>query len=414
MVKRDLLCFCARSMRAPPIWLLIFIAGLPQLSETVYTPSLTKVAQTLRVTDAMAEYTLTIYLFGFALGVFFWGKVSDRIGRKPCILAGLVIFCLGCLGCYSSASIFGLMLSRFVQALGGSIGSVLAQAIVRDAFDGPALGRVYSSVGSALSLFPAFGPVFGGLVVEYFPWSTVFLFLMVAAVVLMGLVFFKLPETLRASQTSLSTWAMAKTLFQNKKVIAFGLIVGACNGISFCYFAEGPFYLMKGLGLSSSAYGLSFIGIGLSAVLGGLFSRKLHLTHAPQVIMHFGLVVVAISSAFFTAGAFLNHIFPLSTVTMIGITLISQMAISFGCCVAAINALALSLADYKYCIGTASSLFGLFYYCLISFFTFIMGTLHNGKLLVMPLYFLALSLIGLFVERSLLPFRGRWLFTSKA
>ncbi|MBL3285326.1 MFS transporter N-terminal domain protein [Rickettsiales endosymbiont of Paramecium tredecaurelia] len=143
----------------PAIWLIVLIASLPQLSETVYTPSLPDIARHLNASEAMVEYTLTIYLFGFALGTLFWGRVSDRLGRKPCIIAGLLLFIIGCTGCYFSNSITSLMISRLIQAFGGSIGSVLGQAVCRDAFHGAALGRVYSLMGSTLALFPALGPL---------------------------------------------------------------------------------------------------------------------------------------------------------------------------------------------------------------------------------------------------------------
>lgn len=141
----------------PAVWLMVLIVGLPQLSETVYTPSLPDIAHALHASESMVEYTLTIYLFGFAIGTLFWGKLSDKLGRKFCVLAGLFVFVIGCLGCYFSSTIEMLMLSRFVQAFGGSIGSVIGQSICRDAFHGPALGRVYASVSSALALFPALG-----------------------------------------------------------------------------------------------------------------------------------------------------------------------------------------------------------------------------------------------------------------
>ena len=84
---------------------------------------------------------------------------------------------------------------------------------------------------------------------------------------------------------------------------------------------------------------------------------------------------------------------------MVAITIIAQMGIMFGICMATSNALAIALIDYKWCIGTASSLFGFFYYCLTSLGTLGMGFLHNGTLLVMLLYFFAISTIMLVVQK---------------
>lgn len=388
----------------PAIWLIVIIVGLPQLSETIYTPSLPSIASSLHTTPSMVEYTLTIYLLGFAIGTLIWGNASDKWGRKPCVIVGLIIFLLGCVGCYFAFSINHLLISRFIQALGGSVGSVLGQAICRDVFQGPALGKIYAVVGGALAIFPAIGPIIGGVIAENFGWFNIFLFLIVVTLALLVIIIYWLPETHHPeNRATVSIINVVLSLAKNKKVIGFGILVGGCNGISFSYFAEGSFYLIKLLGLSPSQYGMSFLLLAGSTFSGGLLSKKLHSTQTPYQIITKGVIIILIASALFSGAAYYSSfINPLSKASMIGVTIGMQMMLMFGICLVTSNALALALTDYKWCIGTASSLFGFFYYVLISLFTLIMSYLHNGTLLPMPFYFLSISLLMLLVSNLLI------------
>jgi len=74
-----------------PLDIVILIIAIPKLSETIYVPSLPSLAKDLLISDNLAEYTLTIYLFGFATGVLIWGNLSDYYGRKPCLILGFFL-----------------------------------------------------------------------------------------------------------------------------------------------------------------------------------------------------------------------------------------------------------------------------------------------------------------------------------
>lgn len=386
----------------PAAWLIVLIAGLPQLSETVYTPSLPDIANALSVSDSMAEYTLTIYLLSFAFGILFWGQLSDAVGRKPCVIAGLCVFILGCIGCYMSGSITMLMASRFVQAFGGSIGSVLGQAMVRDSFHGPALGRMYAVFGSSLAVFPAVGPVVGGWIAQQYGWSNIFLFLILFAAILTFLVTLRLPETHHENQRQKhSIFKVAKLMLQDKKVVGLGLIVAAGNGINFSFFAEGSFYLIEQLGLSPSQYGTCFIAIASCTMMGGLLSKYLHHFHISRTIMAYGQTVVLAATTTFSVLILLGVGTMLPSNWMIALTLVLQMCIAFGLVMSNGNALAMALVDYKWCTGTASSLFGFFYYMFTSLITLGMGMLHNGTLYPMPLYFCFIAICMVLVRRFL-------------
>jgi MFS transporter, DHA1 family, multidrug resistance protein len=387
----------------PASWLIVLIAGLPQLSETVYTPSLPDIARELLVSESMAEYTLTIYLLSFALGILFWGKLSDAIGRKPCVLAGLFIFILGCLGCYHATTITMLMVSRFIQAFGGSIGSVLGQSIVRDAFHGPALGKMYAVFGSSLAVFPAIGPVIGGWIAQRYGWYNIFIFLIIFALLLFFLVRLKLPETHHKEyRQSHSIFKVAEKMLHDKQVIGLGLLVAGANGIQFSFFAEGSFYLIEQLGLSPSQYGTCFIAIASCTMLGGFLSKYLHHHHIAKTIMGYGLNIMFAATTIFSLLILMGAGTAFSSSTMIGITIALQMCTAFGIVINNGNALAMALVDYKWCTGTASSLFGFFYYMFTSLITLGMGMLHNGTLYPMPLYFFFICLCMQIIKRTMI------------
>jgi Bcr/CflA subfamily drug resistance transporter len=385
----------------PPIWLLVLIVGLPILSETVYTPSLPDIAKSLKVDESIAEYTLTIYLFAFAIGTCFFGRVSDKYGRKPCLLLGFCIYLFGCLGCFFSHSITYLLISRFIQGFGGSSGSVLGQAISRDSFQGKTLGKVFASVGSALSIFPAIGPVLGGIIDQKFGWSYVFILLtLVGSVVFIAIIKF-LPEThdIKFQQSS----SILKTAYQMMKdpsVLYFGVLVAGCNGIAFSYFAEGSFYLIDLLGLTPSSYGMTFFVIALSCFIGGKVSKYLHNNLSSKEILKMGLYVVLSGSSLFIVSIFTLNKASFPKNYFILLTLLSMMTIFLGTNMVVPNILSIALENYRSIIGTASSLFGFYYYTLISFVTFFMGIIHNDTLFPMPIYFFFISILMLIIFKK--------------
>src|SRR3712207_3074227 len=114
---------------------LALLTALGPLSTDMYLPSLPGIAADLGATTAQTQLTLSAFLIGFAVGQFVYGPVSDKVGRKPVLLAGLAIFIAAGLACTLAPTIDTLIGARFLQALGASAPIVLARAIVRDLYE---------------------------------------------------------------------------------------------------------------------------------------------------------------------------------------------------------------------------------------------------------------------------------------
>tara|TARA_B100001248_G_scaffold262503_1_gene258934 strand:+ start:28506 stop:29726 length:1221 start_codon:yes stop_codon:yes gene_type:complete len=384
-------------VKRPALWMVGMIMLLPQIGETIYSPSLPHVAEALNTSDNAVEYTLTIYLLAFALGLLFWGNLSDRFGRKPIIVGGFSIFFLGTLGCWQAQSITSLMIFRFIQALGGSVGTISWQSIVRDSFSGKDLAKVFSVMTVAFSLSPGLGPFIGGFTDEYFGWRAVFLLLMIFTAVSLYTFIKYLPEThtkRRTPEGHTSFRKGAKIILRDVRGLALGFLIGTASGIMFSYYAEGPFYFIEMLGLSPSFYGTLALLFAIPVIVGGWASRRLHAfnIHYESIIL-LGCLILFGASLFLSGLAYYGYVDRahglLITITVIMIIATLFFAISM----ILPNCLSAALEDYGHMVGTAASLFGCLYYSVIAGTTFVMGSLHNDTTLPMPLLFTAVSLI---------------------
>ncbi|MBY0462086.1 MAG: multidrug effflux MFS transporter [Alphaproteobacteria bacterium] len=388
-------------LQKPSLWLIIIIVVLPQLSETIYTPSLPDIAHTLRTSENMVEFTLTIYLLGFAVGILLWGNLSDRIGRRPTLLIGLLIYLLGCVGCWYSTNITMLMISRFIQAFGGGTGSVLGQAIARDSFTSHERGKVFSTVTMAISCAPALGPIIGGFTDQYFGWEAVFVVLFGLGCYVTSHVFLSLPETNTVLKKTNATDLIkgAGTVLTDKRVLSFGFLVGTANGIIFSLYSEAPFYLIEMLGITPSQYGMLYFIVGISFVIGAWLSRYLIVRgHSQELLLSIGNGVVFLGATLWAIFALLGYINIQYEIFSVLLTLGFIVIQSFGIALILPNALSHALENYSHMAGTAASLFGFYYYILVSLMTFGMGFFHNGTVIPMPLYFTGLSLSMCFVQ----------------
>lgn len=381
----------------PSVLLIVFLIGFPQISETIYTPALSNIASDLKTTSVLTQWTLSIYFIGFALGVFYWGRLSDRIGRRPTMLLGLLIYGLANLICFMSPNITVLLLARFVQAFGASVGSVITLTIARESFNDVARQKLFATIGAALSLTPAIGPFIGGYVSDWFGWRANFVVLILMTVGLYRYTHRRLPETKPDTEPHARPIKMTQAIYQlitDGRVLGCVCIIGAINSVLFGYYAEAPFIFIKVVGISSGEYGWMGLFIAVASTLGSLISHKLSDRWTGQQMAYSGCLIMMVSSLLLCVFAWFNFIEPDHVLQSIFCLMLPMAGMILGSCSLTLPVvLSTALNKYKPLLGTASAIFGLGYYLLISIGTAIMGLIHDGTVLPMPVYFVVLSLL---------------------
>lgn len=386
--------------RVPSLLLLIVLVGFPQISETIFTPSLPDIAHDFQASMATVQLTLSIYFLAFALGVFFWGWLSDFIGRRKAMLYGLVFYGLGSFLCFRSGSIEVLLFARFVQAFGASTGSVVTQTILRESYSGNQRHALFAQISAALAFTPAIGPLIGGLVDQYLGFRAVFFVLVLMSVLVFCYAFLCLPETFEVSKrVPVKLVPIIRRLLRSPKVLTYGFLIGAINGVLFSYYAEAPFIFIEQFHLSTARYGFLGIGVAGASILGSLLSKRLLSIYQPEKIILLGIKTMVFGTLFLLITSMENN---LPELAQFWLMLIGIFILLTGTGMALPNCLSLALVDFQDVIGSAGAIFSLGYYLLVSLFTFGMSKLHNGTLLAMPLYFLIIGVLMFLLARKFL------------
>jgi DHA1 family bicyclomycin/chloramphenicol resistance-like MFS transporter len=257
-----------------PLGLVLLLGAMtayPALSIDMYLPSLPAISHAFGAPLGAAQLTLAAFLAGLALGQFAYGPASDRWGRRVPALVGSALFLIASVACALAPSIEALTLARFVQALGGCAGTVIARAVVRDRFGHRDSARVLSMLMLVMGLAPILAPLAGGALLSISGWRTIFWVLTGFGALIAMAVFLALPES-RSAETA----AQARSehpfrayleLLKQPQLLGFAL-AGALNSAAmFSYIAAAPALLIGTYGISPSNFGWVF-GANAMALIG--------------------------------------------------------------------------------------------------------------------------------------------------
>ena len=345
----------------------------------MYLPSFPSLARSFATDIEHVQLSLAVYFAGLASGQLFYGPLADRFGRRLPLLIGIGLFCLASLGCALAPSLPWLIAARFVQALGGCAGMVIARAVVRDLCEPMAAARAFSQIMLVTGIAPIIAPFAGSLLLTTFGWQAIFVSLALFAAACGTAVALWLPESLPAHHPRQPLSGALRNylrLLRDRTFIGHTLTGGVAMAGMFAYISGSPFVLIELYGVAPEHYGWVF---GLNAagfILLGQLNARLVVRQGPSFWLRRAVVAYAAAGLILLlVGAFQPKALP-----VLMVPLFCAIALLGGIVP---NASACALAGQGANAGSASALMGSLQFILAALASSSVGALHNGTVVPM-------------------------------
>jgi DHA1 family bicyclomycin/chloramphenicol resistance-like MFS transporter/DHA1 family 2-module integral membrane pump EmrD-like MFS transporter len=356
-------------------FIVVLAACLTMVASDIYAPSLPSIAFDLNTSVDEVQWSMAIYMLGVAISQLIYGPISEGVGRKWPMAAGLAIMLFGSLVCIWAVNIDMLIWGRFIQGIGAGAAATLWRSIFRDVYSGEELAQK----GSYLVIFIMFlvpaAPALGGYLQEYFGWRSSFVFMCAYTAITLLSVVFGFQETSQHHHLErLRLPYIGKTflhLLTSRIFMGITLCTFLSYGALFAWFVVGPVLLIKNLGLTPVEFGwISFLGGGAAYASAGVLNGKCVKRVGIPNMMRFGWSVMILAGVLMAVLTFLVG-------TTVWTVVAPALLFYFGSTFLWPNAVATAFTPFGKIAGYTGCLYGFMQICGASFMGGVMSYLPD-------------------------------------
>lgn len=368
------------SPRQPGLLMLALgsLTAFAPLSIDMYLPSLPSIQHELATSASLVQLTLAAFMAGLCLGQLAYGPLSDRFGRRGPLAVGIALYILASAACAFAPNVQWLIALRFLQALGGAAGPVIARAVVRDLYSGREVARVLSVLMLVMGAAPILAPMLGGWVLELAGWRAIFGVLAGLGVACLVFTARTLPRAEAHGQPPPPGMLgkNVRALLGDRRFLAYTLSGGFASAGMFAYISGSPFVMMSLHHVSPEAFAWIF---GLNAaglIAASQVNRRLLGRHSPaRIALAATLFCAAVGAVLvglaLTGAGRVATLVPALFLFLTGLGFVSP------------NVTALALEEHGQRAGIASAVLGSAQFAVAAGASSLVGLLNDGSMLPM-------------------------------
>lgn len=366
---------------------LAMLTAFAPMSIDMYLPAFPTIRQEFGSSASQVQLSLSAFMVAFGFGQIVYGPLGDYFGRRPVLIAGILLYIAVSVLCLLAQSAPQLILLRFIQGLAACAPPVMARTMVRDLAERDQAAQVMSILMASSSMAPMLAPLIGSQMMYFFGWRAIFTTLAVFGALSLGMALLVTRETLRPEHRGPLAFggiiARFAELLRSGTFLGYALTTGFLFGAMFSFISLSSFVLIGIYGLAPATYSFVFGGTVVTMTIGASINSRLTRRVGAEVMLRratwasliagCGLIVCGMIES--STGALGWVPFVLLATGLIG-----------GMSFVAPNATACALQRYPHMAGTASSLLGVIQFGSGAAFGAVAGALLNQTVLPMALF----------------------------